>query len=50
MNPTFAKMLFVGVPLIVSLAWFVFWVVKLTRTARKLRKRPGEPGSEPPRT
>jgi hypothetical protein len=54
MSPTFAKILFVGVPLILSLAWFVFWVVKLTRTARKMRKRSsgdssGTTGNEPPR-
>jgi hypothetical protein len=48
MSSTFAKILFVGVPLILSLAWFAFWVVKLTRTARKLKKQSGEPGNEPP--
>ncbi len=50
MSSTFAKILFVGVPLILSLAWFIFWVVKLTRTARKLKKRTGDPGDEPPRS
>ena len=41
MSSTFAKLMFVGIPLLLSLGWFVFWVVRLTRTARKLKEKAG---------
>ena len=31
MSPLEAKILIVGVPLVLSLGWFIFWVVRLTR-------------------
>jgi hypothetical protein len=52
MSPLASKILIVGVPLLISLAWFVFWVSRLTREARRLksggtsRKVPDQP--DPP--
>jgi len=37
MNPTLGKVLLLGVPLLLSLSWFIFWVVRLMRTAKKLK-------------
>jgi hypothetical protein len=36
-----------GLPLILSLAWFVFWVIRILRTAKKLKKKPPAPHSTP---
>ena len=48
MSPILAKILLVGVPFLLSLLWFAFWVVKLLKSVKKLRKpgpgNPGEPG------
>jgi hypothetical protein len=40
------EILVLGGPLFLSLAWFAFWVIRIVRTARKLKKRP--PGSTVP--
>jgi hypothetical protein len=39
MSPTLAKVLLVGAPFLLSLSWFAFWVVKILRTAKKLKNR-----------
>jgi len=39
MNTTLAKILLLGVPLLLSLSWFAFWVVKLLKTAKKLKSK-----------
>jgi len=39
MNVTAAKILIVGVPFALSLGWFLFWVLRLTRASRS-RKPP----------
>ena len=41
MSPLTAKILIVGIPFILSLAWFLFWVIRLTRTARKMKSALG---------
>ena len=38
MSPILAKILLLGIPLVLSLAWFAFWMVKLLRTARKVKR------------
>jgi hypothetical protein len=35
MNQTLAKILIIGVPFIFSLAWCLYWVIKLMRFRRK---------------
>ncbi len=45
MNSLVLKILILGFPLLLSLAWFIFWVVKLLRAARKLKK---QSGTKPP--
>lgn len=50
MNSLALKVVILGFPLILSLAWFIFWIVKILRTSRKLKKQHGakEPeGKEP---
>jgi hypothetical protein len=37
MSPLAVKILIVGVPLVVSLSWFLFWVLRLTSAARRLK-------------
>ena len=37
MSPLAAKALLVGIPLIISLAWFLFWVLRITAAARKIK-------------
>ena len=45
MSPLAAKILIVGVPLVLSLSWFLFWVMRLARAARRLKASPGkDPG------
>jgi hypothetical protein len=41
MSPLAAKILIVGAPLIISLTWFLFWVLRLSGAARKLKSRQG---------
>ena len=50
MNTTLAKILLLGVPLLLSLSWFAFWVVKLLKTAKKLKSKAAHqvPGAGPP--
>ncbi len=43
MSPLAAKILIIGVPLALSLAWFVFWVVRLSRAARRIKSGSGTP-------
>jgi ABC-type uncharacterized transport system permease subunit len=47
MSPLAAKILIVGVPLLISLAWFLFWVLRLTRAARNLRDSGAGPNAKP---
>ncbi|MGA2764280.1 MAG: hypothetical protein ABSG17_13035 [Spirochaetia bacterium] len=48
MSPILAKILLLGIPLFLSLSWFAFWMVKLLRTVKKVKRdasrHPG-PGS-----
>ena len=37
MSPTAAKILIFGVPLLLSLSWFLFWVIRLVRAGRRLK-------------
>jgi hypothetical protein len=39
MNMTL-EVLVLGLPLFLSLAWFAFWIIRILRTAKKLKKRP----------
>ncbi len=41
MSPLLAKILIIGVPFALSLAWFIFWVVRLRNAAKKLREKRG---------
>ena len=41
MTAVAAKILIFGVPLALSLSWFLFWVVRLSRAARRLKSRAG---------
>ena len=38
MTPLAAKILIVGVPLVLSLSWFIYWVMRLSRAGRKVKK------------
>jgi hypothetical protein len=48
MSPLGAKILIVGIPLAISLAWFAFWVLRLTRAARRLKSQGTGLGGNPP--
>ncbi len=37
MTPLASKIVIVGIPLVLSVSWFVFWVVRLRRAAKKAR-------------
>ncbi len=37
MSPLAARILIVGIPLLISLSWFLFWVLRLARAARRLK-------------
>jgi len=57
MSATLGKILVVGLPLLLSLSWFVFWVIKLLRLARRLKDQasrsargPADPGSSESRS
>jgi hypothetical protein len=41
MNRLVPALLIVGVPLLLSLSWFVFWVLRLRRAAREAKTRLG---------
>jgi Na+-driven multidrug efflux pump len=43
MNTTLAKVLLLGVPLLLSLSWFAFWVVRILKTSKKLKRRTSNP-------
>jgi hypothetical protein len=43
MSPLASKILIVGIPLLISLAWFLFWVLRLAGAARKLKESKGDP-------
>lgn len=48
MSPLAARILIVGVPLLLSLSWFLYWVLKLARAARRLKSDTGthkDPGA-----
>lgn len=42
-----AVLLIVVVPLVLSLAWFAFWVVRLLKASRQAREKAGAPPSAP---
>ncbi len=47
-TPLAAKILIFGVPLALSLAWFLFWVIRLSRAARRAKAGSGSaPGASP---
>lgn len=48
MTPLAAKILIFGVPLALSLSWFFFWVIRLTRARRRLKSGSQPPGGKPP--
>jgi hypothetical protein len=48
MSPLASKILIVGVPLLISLAWFLFWVLRLTRAARKIKNGGSAQREKPP--
>ncbi len=39
------EILVLGLPLFLSLAWFVFWVIRILSKAKKLKKKPPAPHS-----
>ncbi len=39
MSPLAAKIMIVGIPLLLSLSWFLFWVLRLAGAARRLKER-----------
>ncbi len=39
MSPLGVKVLIVGVPFVLSLSWFLFWVLRLTSAARRMKAR-----------
>jgi len=52
-----AKILIIGVPLLLSLSWFLFWVVRLAGAARRAKSASRQvsgdgpdspPGADPP--
>ena len=43
MSPTFLKIVILGVPLLFSLLWFAYWVVKLYKGPKK-KPAPGDEG------
>ncbi len=45
MSKLFAAFLIVGVPLLLSLSWFFFWVVKILKASKKRKPRAGNPGA-----
>ncbi len=47
MTPLAAKILIFGVPLVLSLSWFLFWVIRLIRASRRLKSGRGSGGKPP---
>ncbi len=48
MSPLAAKILIVGIPLLLSLGWFLYWVLRLAGARRQLKERPrNEQGDAP---
>jgi hypothetical protein len=52
MSPLASKALLVGIPLLISLSWFLFWVLRITAAARRIKSTlssgkpvPGAPGA-----
>ncbi len=39
MSATLGKVLLLGLPLVLSLAWSAFWIIKLLRAAKKARRQ-----------
>jgi len=37
MRPLVAKILIVGIPFLLSISWFFWWVIRLSRAARRAR-------------
>jgi hypothetical protein len=42
MSPLAAKILIVGVPLLLSLGWFLFWVFRLAKASRRMKSEQTE--------
>ena len=40
MSKLLAAFLIVGIPLLLSLSWFFYWVVRIVRATKKKKKRP----------
>jgi hypothetical protein len=47
MTPLAAKILIFGLPLLLSLSWFLFWVIRLARAGRRLKSGDGSRGKPP---
>lgn len=45
MSPAFLKIIIIGLPLLFSLLWFAYWVVKLYKGPKK-KDAPGPAGPE----
>jgi hypothetical protein len=43
MSNTLAKVVIVGIPLILSLSWFTYWVIRLHRFGKSKRTPPRTP-------
>ena len=37
MSPTLSKIVILGIPLLLSLSWFVYWVLRITFHQRRLK-------------
>jgi hypothetical protein len=48
MTPLASKILIVGIPLVISLTWFLFWVFRLAGAARRIKNGVPAPGKKPP--
>ena len=43
-----SKILIVGIPLVLSLSWFFWWVIRLSRAARRARNQTGTSSGDRP--
>jgi hypothetical protein len=48
MSPLASKILIVGIPLVISLTWFLFWVFRLVGAARRIKNGGPAPRKKPP--
>ncbi|HET6450394.1 MAG TPA: hypothetical protein VFI08_03745 [Spirochaetia bacterium] len=47
MSTTAARVLIFGIPLLLSLSWFLYWVLRLRAAARRLKAGRGTEGKAP---